>query len=244
MSKHSYSMSPTLLYFWWLRNQPTRSMTTKLQSCVFVARFLLSLSPLEKENRRKTAVIAARPVTAQHSRGVGSPGALLAAAWTVAALLALNWSSSGTSLAREDYLLAACLQSAEKLVTMTTYCCVLRFFFFFGCCEVQEHPRLLEIRREECGNGAKIRPCWGEIVTSKTGDEKKEINMRVQRTNNDARPISSVLVYICRSTSDGEVKKRSHNETSASAAVRTQALLTPYIFLCTCCPLVLIRCLI
>lgn len=175
-SKHS--ISPTPLYFWWLRNQPMSSVTTELQSCVFVARFLLFPSPLETENSRKTAVIAARPVTAQRSRGVGSPGALLAAAWTVAALLTLNWSSSGTSLAREDYLLAACLPSAEKLVTMTTYCCVLRFSFF-GCCEVQEHPRLLEIGREECGNNVKIRPCWWEIVTSKTGDEKKEINMEV-----------------------------------------------------------------
>lgn len=128
-SKHSCSISPTLLYFWVLRNQPMSSVTAELQSCVFVARFLLSFSPLEKENSRKTAVIAARPVTAQRSRGVGSPGALLAAGWAVAALLALNWSSSGTSLAREDYLLAACLQSAEKLVTMTTYCCVVRFFW-------------------------------------------------------------------------------------------------------------------
>lgn len=105
---------PTLSYFWLLCNQPMSSVTAELQLCVFVARFLLSFSPLEKENSRKTTVIAARPVAAQRSRGVGSPGALLAAAWAVAALLALNWSSSGTSLAREDYLLAACLQSAEK----------------------------------------------------------------------------------------------------------------------------------
>lgn len=154
------------------------SVTTELQSCVFVARFLLSFPPLEKENSRKTAVIAARRVTAQRSRGVGSPGALLAAAWTVAAPLALNWSSSGTSLAREDHLLAACLQSAEKLVTMTTYCCVLRFFFSWVLWSTRT-PRLLEIGRKECGNSVKIRPCWWEIVTSKTGDEKKEINMRV-----------------------------------------------------------------
>ena len=48
-------------------------------------------------------------ICAHRSRGVRSPRVFLTADCTVAALFAFNWSSSGTTLAREDYLLAACL---------------------------------------------------------------------------------------------------------------------------------------
>lgn len=150
------------------------SVTTELQSCVFVARFLLSFSPLEKENSRKPAVIAARPVTAQRSHGVGSPRALperwLPCSPLIDPPLGRLWREKTTCWLHAYNL----LRSLSLWQPTVVYC-----DFFWGCCEVQEHPRLLEIGREGCGNSVKIRPCWWEIVTSKTGDEKKEINMRV-----------------------------------------------------------------
>ena len=53
-----------------------------------------------------------------------SPGVFLTADTTLAALVPCNWSSSWTTVARADYLLAACrrLLPDEKPVTMTTCC--------------------------------------------------------------------------------------------------------------------------
>lgn len=225
------------------------SVTTELQSCVFVARFLLSFSPLEKENSRKTAVIAPRPVTAAWEAPERS--SLLPERWLprsplIDPPLGRLWREKTTCWLPAYNL----LRSFSLWQPTVVYYHFYFFIFLGGCCEVQERPLLLEIGREECANSVKIRPCWWEIVTRKTGDDNKEINMPVfglsklyiksTWTDNDARQISSVLLISTSPCLMERSQKRSHNETSAAASVCTQALLAPYIFLCTCCPLVLI----